>query len=74
MTVGGAAGYGVNLTLPYVSGNAGAAYSAVATLAATPYPEPAEGNVFILKNTGDSNKFSLAVYDGTAWQCIGKNA
>jgi len=71
--VGGTNYYNCNLTLPYVSGSGGSGYSTVSTLAATPYPEPAAGNMFLLKNTDDSNKLSLAFYDGTNWKCVGKN-
>lgn len=68
--VGGVQPYNFNMCLPYVSAAAGAAYSTLATTAATIYPEAATGNAFILVNTDDSSKVSLAFYNGTAWAKI----
>lgn len=66
--IGGNQPYNMNAVFPVVSGAAGAGYSAIATVAVTVYPEPATGNFLILKNTDDSNKYSLCFYNGTAWQ------
>ncbi len=68
MKIGGTNGYTHNTLFPVASGAAGAGYSAIATVAVTVYPEPQLGNFLILKNTSDSNKYSLCFYNGTAWQ------
>jgi len=72
ITIGGTQGYNTNATIPVISGNMGAAFSACATLAAAVYPEPKAGNFYAAINSATAT--AMVFYDGSSWYACGKSA
>lgn len=66
--IGGTQGYNINAAFPIGSGNMGGAFTAMDTVAATIYPEPATGNIFVAVNSASAT--ALAYYTGSAWGVV----
>ncbi len=65
--VGGTFGYNMNVQFPIGAGNMGGAFTAMDTVAATIYPEPKDGNVFLAVNSASAT--AIAFYYST-WQSV----